>query len=43
MAFLHKKKEKIAKKFKIMFAEKLNLQEAAEKSINNWQNEQKQK
>ena len=37
---LHKKKEKIGKKFNIALAEKANLQEAAEKSRNNWQNEQ---
>ena len=40
---LDKKKENIAKKFKIVLAEKPNLQEAAEQSRNNWQNEQKQK
>ena len=40
---LHKKEEQIAQKFKILLAEKPNLQEAAEKSRNNWQNEQKQK
>ena len=28
---------------KIVLAEKTNLQEAAERSRNNWQNEQKQK
>ena len=41
---LHKKQErKIAKKIKLVLEEKPNLQEAAEKSRNNWQNEQKQK
>ena len=39
---LHEKEEKIAKGFKIVLAEKPNLQEAAEQSRNNWQNEQKQ-
>ena len=43
VSLLHKKEEKIAKKFKIVLAEKPNLQEAAEKSTNNWQNEQEQK
>ena len=40
---LNKKEEIIAKGFEIVLAEKANLQEAAERSRNNWQNEQKQK
>ena len=39
---MHNQEEKIAKKFKIVLAEKTNLQEAAEKSRNSWQNEQNQ-
>ena len=36
-----KRKKKIAKRFEIVLAEKPNMQEAIEKSRNNWQNEQK--
>ena len=36
-----KRKEKIAKRFQIVLAEKRNLKEAAAKSRNNWKNEHK--
>ena len=38
-----KKEEKIAKRFKIVLAEKPASQEAAKRSRNKWQNDQKQK
>ena len=40
---LNEKEEILAKRFKIVLAEAPNLQEAGERSRNNWQNEQKQK
>ena len=40
---LRNKEEKIAKAFKVVLAEKPNLQEAAEKSRKHRKNEQKQK
>ena len=43
LLLLINKKEIVAKRFKIVLAEKKKLQEAAERSRNNWQNEQKQK
>ena len=40
---LNENEEIIAKRFKTVLAEEPSLQEAGERSRNNWQNEQKQK